>query len=141
MLPFLFKTIIKNLNFLYYFLYCYCKQLIIKNMKKNYLNLIDRVIMIFFYLIFSPFVLMHAIACCIISCNKILFEKVLNPIYTKLCIIIRGPIPNSTVHVKGPEDNYFNRVNDKLLTIKEAKKLGKEYENKGYEVYLNLSEF
>lgn len=110
-------------------------------MKRDSVKLIDHVIMVIFYLIFLPFVLMHAIACCIISCNKILFEKVLNPIYTKLCIIIRGPIPNSTVHVKGPQDNYFNRVNDKLLTIKEAKKLSKEYENKGYEVYLNLSEF
>jgi hypothetical protein len=110
-------------------------------MKRDYVKLIDHVIMVIFYLIFLPFVLMHAIACCIISCNKFLFEKILNPIYTKLCIIIRGPIPNSTVHVKRPQDNYFNRVNDKLLTIKEAKKLGKEYENNGYEVYLSLSEF
>ena len=33
------------------------------------------------------------------------------------------------------------RVNDKLLTVKEVKILGKEYENKGYKVNLSLSEF
>lgn len=110
-------------------------------MKKDSLKLIDRVIMVIFYLIFSPFVLLHIIGYCINKSTTFLFEKILSPIYNKLCIIIRGPIPNSTVHVKGPDDNYFNRVNDKLLTIKEAKKLGKEYENNGYEVYLNLNEF
>lgn len=110
-------------------------------MTKEQKKIIDYIIMVIFYIIFLPFVLIHAIACCIIFCNKILFEKVLNPIYNKLCIIIRGPIPNSCVQVKGPSDNYFKRVNDKLLTIKESKKLGKEYESKGYEVHLNLSEF
>ena len=35
----------------------------------------------------------------------------------------------------------WHRVNDKLLTIKEAKALGKEYEDKGYKVDLHLSEF
>jgi predicted esterase len=54
---------------------------------------------------------------------------------------VRGPIPNSVVHVKGKEYKIWHRVNDKLLTIKEAKALGKEYEDKGYEVKLSLSEF
>jgi hypothetical protein len=40
-----------------------------------------------------------------------------------------------------PWQSKWNRVNEKLLTIKEAKALGKEYEDKGYEVNLSLSEF
>lgn len=55
---------------------------------------------------------------------------------------MRGPIPNSTVHIIKLEDgNNIIRVNDKLLTIKEAKILAKEYEDKGYEVSTYLSEF
>jgi hypothetical protein len=45
------------------------------------------------------------------------------------------------VQIKGSEDKYFKRVNEKLLTIKEAKAIGKQYEEKGYEVNLHLSEF
>lgn len=41
----------------------------------------------------------------------------------------------------GKEERCWHRVNDKLLTIKEAKILGKEYEDEGYEVHLDLSEF
>lgn len=54
---------------------------------------------------------------------------------------MRGPIPNSSVHIMGKEYRIWHRVNDKLLTIKEAKALGKEYEGKGYKVDLSLSEF
>jgi hypothetical protein len=72
---------------------------------------------------------------------EFLFEKVLSPLYHKLCIIVRGPIPNSVVYVRNDENESWDRVNDKLLTIKKAKLLGKEYENKGYEVNLHLSEF
>jgi hypothetical protein len=58
---------------------------------------------------------------------------------------VRGPIPNSTVYILNenaePWQSKWNRVNEKLLTIKEAKALGKEYEDKGYEVNLSLSEF
>lgn len=105
--------------------------------KKN----IDYIIMGIFYTIFSPFVILHVIAYCLITFTKFLFEKILNPLYNKLCKFIRGTIPNSTVHVKGIEDNYFKRINEKLLTIKEAKKLAKEYKDKGYEVHTSLSEF
>ncbi len=72
---------------------------------------------------------------------KYLFEKALNPLYNKVCKIVRGPIPNSTVHTMDKEERCWHRVNDKLLTIKEAKTLGKEYEDKGYKVKLSLSEF
>lgn len=40
-----------------------------------------------------------------------------------------------------PWESRWHRVNEKLLTINEAKALGKEYEDKGYEVKLSLSEF
>jgi hypothetical protein len=88
-------------------------------MKKDSLKLIDRVIMVIFYLIFSPFVLLHIIGYCINKSTIFLFEKILSPIYNKLCIIIRGPIPNSTVHVKGPDDNYFKRVKRSEIWIQE----------------------
>jgi hypothetical protein len=110
-------------------------------MTKKQKKIVDYIIMCMFFLLFWPFILIHVIACGILSCTKYLFENILNPIYNKLCKFIRGPIPNSTVQVKGPNDNFFKRVNDKLLTIKEAKQLGKEYESKGYEVSLHLSEF
>ena len=101
----------------------------------------DYIIMIVFYTIFSPFVLLYLISLGVNMVIKYLFDKALNPLYNRLCKIIRGPIPNSTVHVKSKEDRYFKRINDKLLTKKEAKALGKEYEDKGYEVKLCLSEF
>lgn len=102
---------------------------------------IDKIIAIFMYGIFSPFVLLALISKGLDICMKYLFEKVLNPLYNKVCKIVRGPIPNSVVCVNGKEYKIWSRVNDKLLTIKEAKILGKEYEDKGYEVNLILSEF
>lgn len=102
---------------------------------------IDKIVGIFMYSIFLPFVLLALMAKGVDICMKYLFEKALNPLYNKVCKIVRGPIPNSTVHVKGKEYRIWHRVNEKLLTIKEAKALGKEYEDKGYEVNLSLSEF
>lgn len=110
-------------------------------MNKEQKKTIDKIIAIFMYGIFSPFVLLALIAKGMDICMKYLFENLFNPLYNKVCIIVRGPIPNSTVHVKGKEYRIWHRVNDKLLTIKEAKILGKEYEDKGYEVNLSLSEF
>lgn len=102
---------------------------------------IDKIIAIFMYVIFSPFVLLALIAKGANICMEYLFEGALNPLYNKICKIVRGPIPNSAVHVTGKEYKTWHRVNEKLLTIKEAKALGKEYEDKGYEVRLSLSEF
>lgn len=76
---------------------------------------------------------------------KYLFEKALNPLYHKVCKIVRGPIPNSAVYIweekTEPWKGRWHRVNENLLTIKEAKALGKECEDKGYKVDLHLSEF
>ena len=110
-------------------------------MNKNQKKVIDYIIMVIFYAIFSPFVILYVITYSVNIVMKYLFDKALNPLCNKVCKIVRGPIPNSSVHVKGKDDRYFKRVNDKLLTKKEAKVLGKEYEDKGYEVHLNLSEF
>lgn len=110
-------------------------------MNKEQKKTIDKIIAIFMYGIFSPFVLLALIAKGVDICMKYLFENLFNPLYNKVCIIVRGPIPNSTVHIEGKEQRYWHRVNDKLLTIKEAKALGKEYEDKGYNVKLSLSEF
>ena len=108
-----------------------------KEQKKN----IDYIIMGVFYMIFSPILIVYIITYGISKGLGWIFKRVLNPLYNKTCILVRKPIPNSTVQVKGSDDTYFKRVNEKLLTIKEAKALGKEYEEKGYEVKLHLSEF
>lgn len=114
-------------------------------MNKEQKKTIDKIIAIFMYGIFLPFVLLALIANGVDICMKYLFEKALNPLYNKICKIVRGPIPNSTVYIWGKEgepwQSLWHRVNDKLLTIKEAKALGKEYEDKGYKVNLHLSEF
>ena len=102
---------------------------------------IDKIIAIFMYGIFLPFVLLALMAKGVDICMKYLFEKLFNPLYNKICKIVRGPIANSTVHIQGKEYELWHRVNEKLLTIKEAKALSKESEDKGYKVYLSLSEF
>lgn len=116
--------------------------IIFYNMKKEKkIVVIDTIIMVIFYAIFSPFVLLYVVSLAVNVAMKYLFDKLLNPLCNKICILVRNPIPNSTVQVKGSDDTYFKRVNEKLLTIKEAKKLGKQYEDEGYEVHLYLSEF
>ena len=110
-------------------------------MNKEQKKTIDKIIAIFMYGIFSPFVLLALIAKGMNICMEYLFEKLLNPLYNKICKIVRGPIPNSTVLIKSKEERSWHRVNDKLLTINEAKLLGKKYEDKGYVVNLHLSEF
>ena len=114
-------------------------------MNKEQKKMIDKIIAIFMYGIFLPFVLLALIAKGVDICMKYLFEKALNPLYNKVCKIVRGPIPNSTVYILNENaelwQSKWNRVNEKLLTIKEAKALGKEYEDKGYKVDLYLSEF
>lgn len=109
--------------------------------KEKKIVVIDNIIMVIFYAIFSPFVLLYVVSLAVNVSMKHLFDKLLNPLYNKICRLVRKPIPNSTVNVKGSEDKYFKRVNDKLLTIKEATAIGKQYEEKGYEVHLHLSEF
>lgn len=110
-------------------------------MNKEQKKIVDYIIMGIFSIIFSPIIILYGITYGINVSLKYLFEKALNPLYNKVCKIVRGPIPNSTVHIAGKEERYWRRVNDKLLTIKEAKALGKEYEDKGYKVSLSLSEF
>jgi hypothetical protein len=108
-------------------------------------KMIDKIIAIFMHIIFLPFVLLYLIAKGVDICMQYLFETIFNPLYHKVCKIVRGPIPNSTVYIFNenaePWHSKWNRVNENLLTIKEAKALGKEYEDKGYKVDLHLSEF
>jgi hypothetical protein len=104
-------------------------------------NIIDYLVRGLFYIIFSPILLLDIISNIISNVTQFILNKWLQPLCNKCCIIARGPIPNSTVQVKGSEDGYFKRINENLLTIKEAKKLASEYENKGYEVNMHLSEF
>lgn len=118
-------------------------------MNKEQKKTIDKIIAIFMYGIFLPFVLMALMAKGMNICMEYLFENALNPLYNKVCRIVRGPIPNSAVYILDEEHKIWangwqpgwHRVNEKLLTIKEAKTLGKEYEDKGYKVKLSLSEF
>ena len=110
-------------------------------MNKEQKKIVDYIIRGIFFIIFSPISILFCITNGINVSLKYLFEKALNPLYIKVCKIVRGPIPNSTVNVKGKEYKIWHRINEKLLTIKEAKELGKEYEDKGYEVNLSLSEF
>jgi hypothetical protein len=110
-------------------------------MNKEQKKIVDYIIKGIFSIVFSPIIVLYGITYGINVSLKYLFEKALNPLYNKVCKIVRGPIPNSVVHVNGKEYRIWHRVNEKLLTIKEAKALGKEYEDKGYEVNLSLSEF
>ena len=118
-------------------------------MNKEQKKIVDYIIKGIFSIIFSPIIILYGITYGINVSLKYLFEKALNPLYNKVCKIVRGPIPNSAVYILDEESKIWangwqpgwHRVNEKLLTIKEAKALGKEYEDKGYEVNLSLSEF
>lgn len=114
-------------------------------MNKEQKKIVDYIIRGVFSIIFLPIIILYGITYGINTGVKYLFEIALNPLYHKVCKIVRGPIPNSTVYILGKEgepwQSLWHRVNDKLLTIKEAKALGKEYEDKGYKIKLSLSEF
>lgn len=114
-------------------------------MKKEQKKIVDYIIGDIFIIIFSPISILFCITYGINVSLKYLFEKTLNPFYNKVCKIVRGPIPNSAVYIVDEKSerwkNMWHRANDELLTIKEAKALGKEYEDKGYKVHLHLSEF
>ena len=119
-------------------------------MNKEQKKIVDYIIKGIFSIIFSPIIILYGITYGINVSLKYLFEKALNPLYNKVCKIVRGPIPNSTVYILDEESKIlvngdwypgWHRVNENLLTIKEAKALGKEYEDKGYKVNLSLSEF
>lgn len=118
-------------------------------MNKEQKKIVDYIIKGIFSIVFSPIIVLYGITYGINVSMKYLFEKALNPLYNKVCKIVRGPIPNSTVYILDEKSKIWangwqpgwHRVNENLLTIKEAKALGKEYEDKGYKVDLYLSEF
>lgn len=47
------------------------------------------------------------------------------------------PPRNYILQIHGKDKEIWTRVNDKLLTKKEAEKLGEEYENQGYEIHIS----
>ena len=47
------------------------------------------------------------------------------------------PPRNYTLQILGKDKKIWTRINDKLLTKKEAEKLGEEYKNQGYEIYIS----
>ena len=47
------------------------------------------------------------------------------------------PPRNYILQIHGKDKEIWTRVNDKLLTKKEAEKLGEEYKNQGYEIYIS----
>ena len=47
------------------------------------------------------------------------------------------PPRNYTLQIFGKDKEIWTRINDKLLTKKEAEKLGEEYKNQGYEIYIS----
>lgn len=47
------------------------------------------------------------------------------------------PPRNYILQILGKDKEIWTRVNDKLLTKKEAEKLGEEYKNQGYEIYIS----
>ncbi len=118
-------------------------------MNKGQKKIVDYIIRGIFSIIFSPIIILYGITYGINAGVKYLFEIALNPLCHKVCKIVRGPIPNSVVYILDEKSKIWangwqpgwHRVNDKLLTINEAKALGKEYEDKGYKVKLSLSEF
>ena len=114
-------------------------------MNRKQKDIVDNIIKGVFSIIFSPIIILYGITYGINAGVKYLFEIALNPLCHKVCKIVRGPIPNSAVYIWNEQSETWrsgwHRVNEKLLTIKEAKTLGKEYEDKGYKVNLSLSEF
>lgn len=47
------------------------------------------------------------------------------------------PHRNYILQIYGKDKEIWTRVNDKLLTKKEAEKLGEEYKNQGYEIHIS----
>ena len=47
------------------------------------------------------------------------------------------PPRNYILQIHGKDKEIWTRVNDKLLTEKEAEKLGEEYKNQGYEIHIS----
>ena len=47
------------------------------------------------------------------------------------------PPRNYTLQIFGKDKEIWTRINDKLLTKKEAEKLGEEYKNQGYEIHIS----
>jgi len=47
------------------------------------------------------------------------------------------PPRNYILQIHGKDKEIWTRVNDKLLTKKEAENLGEEYKNKGYEIHIS----
>ena len=47
------------------------------------------------------------------------------------------PPRNYILQILGKDKEIWTRVNDKLLTKKEAENLGEEYKNQGYEIYIS----
>ena len=47
------------------------------------------------------------------------------------------PPRNYILQIFGKDKEIWTRINDKLLTKKEAEKLGEEYKNQGYEIYIS----
>ena len=76
-------------------------------MNKEQKKTIDKVIAIFMYGIFLPFVLLALIAKGMNICMEYLFENALNPFYNKVCRIVRGPIPNSAVYILDEEHKIW----------------------------------
>lgn len=66
-------------------------------MNKEQKKIVDYIIKGVFSIIFSPIIILYGITYGINVSLKYLFEKALNPLYNKVCKIVRGPIPNSTV--------------------------------------------
>lgn len=47
------------------------------------------------------------------------------------------PSRNYILQILGKDKEIWTRVNDKLLTKKEAEILGEQYKNQGYEIYIS----
>ena len=63
-------------------------------------------------------------------------QNYLNKINIK-CHEYFEPPKNYTLQIFGKDKEIWTRVNDKLLTKKEAEKLGEEYKNQGYEIHIS----
>lgn len=101
-------------------------------MKKNIWLFVIRPIMI---VIEFPIILIGTIFLMITQffCR---IQNYLNKLNIKIHSFFESP-RNSVVHVFGKEYQIWTRINDKLLTAKEANKLAKEYKNNGYEVIIS----
>lgn len=87
------------------------------------------------FLVEIPFLILTSILVCCTFCMNKVYDGI-NYINKHIRDYYMPP-RNYILQIHGKDKEIWTRVNDKLLTKKEAEKLGEEYKNQGYEIYIS----